>query len=320
MATRHIRGGHDGRPRHHASAPALDAAHAYDCAGGAYCRYADDTERGLFAFGGRYDYADRALWARIEAALVTLRTRRRHAIRILDLGCGPGTWLLRTVQRARELGFTAIEARGIDPSPEMIAFAQAAERSLADPAIGVEFAVADLETALAEEDDASRDLVMCLYGVLNHVPASAHAAAAAAMARVARDSVIATVRAAGSLPTIYVAGIEAATRFRQDNERDRMEVDLADGRHIEFGSHLFRAAELHALFAGDCTIGEVTGLDIFHSRFADHPDWNPPGIRNGATDHRLDRLERLCADDEVLIDSAAHILLVAHPRHRSAGD
>ncbi|MGK6320604.1 class I SAM-dependent methyltransferase [Sphingomonas sp. DT-204] len=319
MATHHLLAGPNGRARSRASTPADDAAHAYDCAGSAYRRYADATEGGLFAFGGRYDHADRALWTRIDAALVRLRTQRRHAIRILDLGCGPGTWLLRAVHRARELGFTAIEGRGIDPSPEMIALAHGAARTLGDPAIGIEFAVADLEAALAEEDDASCDLVLCLYGVLNHLPVPAHASAAAAMARVARETVIATVRAAGSLPTIYVAGIEAAAHFRQDNARDRMEVDLIDGRHLTFNSHLFRAAELTALFADHCTIREVTGLDIFHSRFADHPDWNPPGIHDDATRHRLDRLEQLCADDEVLIDSAAHILLVAQPRHRSAG-
>jgi len=59
----------------------------------------------LFDFDSRYAFADREVWQRIEAALVDLRLQGRRTLRILDLGCGPGTWTLRTALRARALGF-----------------------------------------------------------------------------------------------------------------------------------------------------------------------------------------------------------------------
>jgi SAM-dependent methyltransferase len=77
---------------------------------------------------------DHATWARIEAALTDLHAHRHHAIRILDLGCGRGGWLIRTAHRARDLGFTAIEGRGIDSDPPLIAAATRRAEEHPDPA------------------------------------------------------------------------------------------------------------------------------------------------------------------------------------------
>lgn len=190
-------------PASRGSSPIAEAAGAYDALATDYLRYADGENPSLFGFDGRYAYADSEIWARIDAALGELRAQGRHAVRILDLGCGPGTWTLRTALRARALGFVAVEARGIDISHELIGLARAAAKQVADPAIGLEFEVCDLETALAGEDDRSSDLTLCLYGVLNHLPAARHAPAAEAMARVTAGWTIATVRAVGSTPSIY---------------------------------------------------------------------------------------------------------------------
>lgn len=290
------------------------AAAAYDATGSAYLHYADGANAQPLEFSSRYAFADRTLWNRIEASLVALRAGGRRSIRILDIGCGPGTWTIRTALRAARLGFTAIECRGIDPSPGMIALSRQAAAAVEDSAIGLAFEVTDLHSALASEDDHAADLVLCLYGVFNHLAHPLRASAAAALARVNGGTLIVTARSVGSLPTIYVAGIEQATRFTQDNDADRMEVDLADGTHLAFDSHLFSARELAALFEPHCPIRELAGLDIFHSRFKHDPAWNPAGANDAATADRLARLETLCAEDEVLIDSAAHILLVAEPR------
>jgi SAM-dependent methyltransferase len=295
---------------------AQEAATAYDALGAEYRDYADGDSGRLFDFESRYGFADREVWARIDAALMEIRERRRHALRILDVGCGPGTWLLRAVLRARELGFTAIEGHGIDVSREMVALARTAAAEIDDPAIGLTFDVSDLRAALVQEEAGDCDIVLCLYGVLNHLPGSAHAEAAAGLARATGAALILTVRAAGSLPSIFVAGVEQAARFHQDHARERLEVDLRDGRHIEFDSHLFHTRELRELFARHCTIRELVGLDIFHSRFARDPHWNPPGNHGPNMARRLRRLERLCADDPVMMDSAAHLLLVAEPKDR----
>lgn len=292
---------------------ARHAADAYDATGARYLRYADGTNNQPLEFSSRYAFADRTLWSRIEASLIALHASGRRAIRVLDIGCGPGTWTLRTARRAAELGFTAIECRGIDPSPGMIALAKQAAAGVESSTIGLTFEVTDLHSALASEDDHSADLVLCLYGVFNHLAAPLRASAAQALARVNGGTLIVTARSVGSLPTIYVAGIEQAAHYVQDNDADRMEVDLTDGTHLAFDSHLFRARELAALFAPHCPVRELTGLDLFHSRFACNPAWNPAGANGDETADRLAQLERLWAADAVLIDSAAHIMLVAEP-------
>jgi len=55
----------------------------------------------------------------------------------------------------------------------------------------------------------------------------------------------------------------------------------------------------------------MTGLDVFHSRFARNPHWNPAGKKGAeAFEEDLDRLERLYASNPHFIDRAAHILIV----------
>lgn len=288
-----------------------EVARAYDVAGADYRDYADG-DAAIADFTGRYGFADREVWARIDSALVDLRAQGRHAIRILDLGCGPGTWLLRTVARARDLGFTAIEGRGIDISPAMIGLARQAAVRLKDLRIGLTFDVGDILEALEQEGRHACDITLCLYGVLNHVAPATLPAVTRALARSTDGALIATVRTTGSLPSIFISGIEKARRFHQDHEHDRLEIDMVDGRHIEFGLHLFRASEVRALFSPHCTVRELVGIDLFHSRFRPELGWNPPAD-DPALEAGLARLEHFCATDPAFIDRAAHILLLAGP-------
>lgn len=295
-----------------ATLPAVDhacpdeAATAYDAVGDAYLRYADGGAS-LFDFSSRYGFADREIWQRIDAELVAIRTAGRSSIRIVDAGCGPGTWLLRCVLRARALGFTTIEGRGFDISPAMIALARQAASDVRDRAIRLDFAVADIMEGL-EDDRKQSDLVLCLYGVMNHLPVERHRSVAEALAHAGR-SLFVTVRTIGSVPSIFVAGIEQARTFRQDFEHDRLEIDLIDGHHLGFPSHLFSADELGGLFEGCGRIVERVGLDLFHGRFAPDDRWNPPGMATAGFAEALVRLEHLCASDPCFIDRAAHVLL-----------
>ncbi len=286
---------------------------AYDAVGGRYSAYADGDPERVFDFTGRYGFADGRIWRAIDAVLVSMVSSGRRSLNVLDVGCGPGAWIKRVVLRARELGFTRIRVRGFDLSQAMVgrAVAVAEELRCAMPrgAAFVSIQHGDATMPLAEET-GSVDLCLCLYGVLNHLPAEALPGVAAELARVTGGHLLVTVRAAGSLPTIYVDGIEQAARFRQDNQQDRMEVDLADGRHLSFRSHLFRSAELGALFAPRLGRFSLHGLDLFHSRFAADPRWNPAWLSaDAAFKDRLEKLELSCADDPTFLDRAAHILL-----------
>jgi hypothetical protein len=98
---------HDPHPVVHGSASAVVAA-AYNQSGADYIAYADGDPTDLFAFSGMHAYADRRIWALLEAKLTELRATGASSIGILDAGCGPGTWLRRLVVRAHELGFTMI--------------------------------------------------------------------------------------------------------------------------------------------------------------------------------------------------------------------
>jgi SAM-dependent methyltransferase len=99
-------------------------------------------------------------WSQIAARLLWLKQQGRRAVRIVDADCGAGALLLHAVVHARSLGFVAIEGRGIDGSPALIGRARAAAARCTDPAIGVTFEVADLASALREEQDLPADIVL----------------------------------------------------------------------------------------------------------------------------------------------------------------
>jgi SAM-dependent methyltransferase len=309
--------------RHLADLPLRDnavtnAADAYNQAGDDYLAYADGTAKELYAFDGPYGYGDRQIWTLLEKKLVEIRSRGTDSVTILDAGCGPGTWLRRLVARAHALGFAKIEARGFDIAQAQIQRARLRAHDLSRlPGVTLTFKVADL-TRPFPEDDASVDIVLCLYGVLNHVPVAALPAFFAEIARITAGCFVTTVRAAGSTPSIFVDSLEKARNFRQDHRHDRCEVELNDGRHIAFSCHLFTAPELRQLIVPHFEIEDCRGLDLFHSRFAPDPRWNPTSF---ATDRRLREelvlLEETYATHPDVMDRAAHLLLVAHPRGAS---
>jgi SAM-dependent methyltransferase len=286
-----------------------DTARAYDTVAAAYLDYAEGRQAGLFDFHGAHGVTDCALWGRLDAILVRMWAEGRRAIRIFDAGCGPGSWLLRLVLRARDLGFAAIEGVGVDLSPTMIAIARSRVHLAADAHIGLRFDIADLNFALDEEDEESFDIVLCLNGVVNHLAAQERHRAAAAMERVCGGEIFVTAYSVGGSPSIYLADACDARQFAQDHERDQLVIHLQDGRHLALPSHLFRAQELADLFSKRMAQLELIGLDLFHARFGDNPRWNPKGIDHSRRDAALDRLERLCEGLPEMVDFASQILL-----------
>ena len=289
-----------------------EAANAYDAVGPLYRAYADGDVRRLFDFSSRYSFADREIWQRIDRLLIKFRASGKLSLRVADAGCGPGTWLLRVVLRAQELGFEDIVAFGFDISPAMVDLACGAARDLPGKGTCLTFHLCDIEDGLRAYLAEPADLVLCLYGVLNHLPKARHGLVAGELARATDGSLLVTARTIGSLPSIFVAGVEEARDFRHDHCRDRLAVDLRDGRHIEFNFHLFSASEFEHLFEGEGDIAELVGLDLFHGRFNPDSRWNPPGSANQEFDDALVSLEHSCAADPRFMDRAAHILVHLH--------
>ncbi len=288
-------------------------ATAYDRSGAKYLAYADGDPNQLYAFDGKYAFGDHQTWLLIDAELRKLRDTGARILHVLDLGCGPGTWLRRVVARAKELGFLSVSARGTDIAVGQVRRARTlSRREAALPGVDLRFEVADLRTPLSEPAD-SVDLCLCLYGVLNHVHVDDISPVLAEIRRVLRGRFIATVRATGSTPTIYVDELAAAKTFSQDHANDRLDVELSDGRHLTFSSHLFSSAELHDAAGQHFHIEDLYGLDLFHGRFAGDPRWNPPEAMAHKFAEELDRLEADYCRHPGLIDHATHLMLVAAP-------
>jgi SAM-dependent methyltransferase len=292
-----------------------DVADIYNQAGDDYVSYADGDPSQPFAFDGMHGYADRCVWAVLENKLTELRASGASSVRLLDAGCGSGTWLRRLVIRAHALGFSGITARGVDIAQAQIQRARLAARNLSSlPGVNLTFDVADVADRLPEPD-ASVDLTLCLYSALSHLPVARLPDISKEIARVTSGYFITTVRPIGSTPTAFVDSIEKVRRLKQDHVRDRCEIDLSDGRNIAFSFHQFTAVELLSYFASGFDIDDLRGLDLFHSRFLPDPRWNPicqPGGSQLAEE--LARLEKVYATSPEFMDRATHLLLVARSR------
>lgn len=100
-------------------------------------------------------------WPAMLRKLKGLRKRGRRSIRIVDADCGAGELLIQAARRARELGFVAIEGRGIDSDPRLIASARRAATRQTDPAIGLVFEEGDMTHAIRGETEFPADLLLC---------------------------------------------------------------------------------------------------------------------------------------------------------------
>lgn len=289
-------------------------ATAYNGAGRNYAAYADGAIDRLFNFSGLHSFADQKLWSHLDAELVALRNRGVATLRILDAGCGPGTWLRRIVTRARELGFEEIFARGFDIAQVQVDFARRNAAELANlSGVTLKFDCGDLLSPLPETS-GSVDIVICFYSVLSHITAAQLPKVLGELARVTKGFFITTVRTVGSEPSIFIDSLDKAQDFRLDYGRNRCKVRFRNGSEIELPMHLFTAQELRNLVQKHFAIEDLSGLDIFHSRFAPDRRWNPPHL--GAERRIMDRLsdfEALLSHDPEFIDRANHLLCIARP-------
>ena len=99
-------------------------------------------------------------WFAVAAALEHLCAARRRSLRIVDAECGDGRLLIQAARHARALGFTAIEARGIDGNVPAIMAARHAAAAGRDPAIGFDFDLGDPVAALVDEVELPADILL----------------------------------------------------------------------------------------------------------------------------------------------------------------
>jgi hypothetical protein len=180
--------------------------------------------------------------------------------------------------------------------------------------VNLTFDVADLTRPLPEAE-ASVDMTLCLYSVLNHLPVIGLRKVSAEIARVTRRHFITTVRSVGSTPTIFVDSIEKARHFKLDHSLDRYDIELFNGRRIAARFHLFTARELKNCFAHQFIIEDLCGLDIFHNRFVPDRRWNPASFHvDLQLSGHLARLEEAYERNPEFMEHATHLLLVGRSR------
>ena len=152
-------------------------AHAYDHAGDAYGRYADgEAPDDPASAAARSVHAGTIVWQTLCTAIDGLRDQGVSRLRILDAGCGPGTWLRRIAARAHRQGFD-IEAVGFDISGGQLGIARVRAATLLARWAGpnrpkLEFVEYSLSDPLPWPNGHFH-VVLCNFAVLNHLPRAA---------------------------------------------------------------------------------------------------------------------------------------------------
>ena len=253
----------------------LPAAVAYNAVGATYSQYADGPLFDLLDVS-KSSYSDRVLWATMTDVMDKLYKQGNKTLRVIDAGCGPGTWVRRVVAYGKTMGFTSIEARGFDIASDQVDLAR--QLSIGEAAfegVRIKFELADLTQGLPEEDGCI-DLILCTYTVMNHIDTREHAGIASEFGRVLADNghLIVTVRSVASVPTAYVDDMRNVRLLSHDFKNALLSVELNDGRNISIPSYLFTSEQIEATFLPFVNIQDIRAMDIFLSRFKPDPRWN----------------------------------------------
>ena len=300
------------------STPPCATAWAYDQVGEAYGAYADGRATDEGCSTSRFAHADSIVWDSIRKTIDELRERRITRLRVLDAGCGPGTWVGRMVAYARGVNL-AIDATGFDIAEGQLEIARRrmAWATGASADTRVRFFTHNLADPLPWSDGEFH-IVLCNYIVLNHLDRSALPAAIDELCRVANHHVIATLRAVASPVTACIIGTEHVSRYHHDRRSGELRLVLKDGSEHALTLNLYSAERLKALFGARAIIKDLRAVDLFLSRFALDENWTAhlasalPG-RNQVLRSLREVEEQLCREPAWL-DHGTHVLVVAQPR------
>src|SRR5262249_46663099 len=159
------------RAKHARPSAVRAAARAYDYVSEDYGSYADgDGLEGPTRRGNRLAHADAIVWEVIRKAIDDVRSAGVTSLRVLDAGCGPGTWIKRIAAYACRLGLD-VQATGFDISQEQLDIARKRVQGLSrghSRANTIQFLVHDLANPLPWSTGYFH-VVLCNYIVLNHL-------------------------------------------------------------------------------------------------------------------------------------------------------
>jgi SAM-dependent methyltransferase len=300
-------------------------ASAYNHVGGGYGSYADGaaiddqspTQTSRFAHG------DAIIWETVCRTINELRLRGVPMLRLLDAGCGPGTWVRRIARYAHRQGL-GIDAVGVDISGRQLEIAREQAAKVQGPHATdgrrMRFRMGDLADPLPWPDGHFH-IVLCNY-VLNHLPKDALPRVAEELCRAASYRVIATVRAIAGPPTGCIIGTEQMREYRYDCGRGELRLVLKDGTAHQITFHLYSAEMLRAAFAPHATIRDLRAVDLFLHRFVSDRNWTAnlvatlPG-REEVMRELKEIEDRLCRRAG-WVDHGTHILIVAQPGRATA--
>ncbi len=308
--------------RHYAieaiSSGAAACGRAYDHVGDQYRVYADGVES---ASGEqtKHAHADALLWSTICTAIDDLKAEGRSFVRVLDAGCGPGSWTIRASIYACQRGLS-VEATGCDLSRAQLLIAQAsldASYSTLPAQAKIRFVTQDLAQALPWPD-AHFDLVLCNFAVLNHLRSNELPSAVSELCRVARREVMATFRAVASPPTACIIGLENVASYHLDEQAEELSLVLKDGSRHVLPFRLYSSREIKAVFERTSIVKDLRAVNLFSTRFAVDDNWTS-GLLERSCEHRavlaeLDGMEEALCRSPGWIDHGTHVLVVAERR------
>jgi len=289
-------------------------AHAYDHVGDEYACYADGK-----AGTNRFAHGDMILWDAIRRAIDELHCAGVSSLRVLDAGCGPGTWARRIASYANRLGL-GIHAIGFDISERQLEIARNHPENLTEDEPDITRKLEFLYHDLAEPFPWTAHqfhLVLCNYVVLNHLPKSVLPRAIEQLCHVGAYRVIASVRSVGSPPTGCIIGTEKLREYHQDCRRGELAIELKDGSKHLLTFNIYSAETLRSLFAPHGIVLDLRAIDIFHTRFAPDMNWTGelvsglPGRKEIMT--KLKEIEESLCRQPGWIDHGTHVLIVAQP-------
>ncbi len=271
---------------------------AYDLAHD-YVKFADgDVEEDLFSFQkfrNYWDYNDITTWKMIKRHIAEVQPRR-----VLDIGCGAGSWSLRIAHDFPEVAVT-----GIDYSPGQIDRALELMKNY-NFDHRVRFDVADAMGL--PFDDNEFDVSICLHDVLNHIPD--HEEATREIMRVTSKLNITSVHGLYAPPTFFIRSKEDITAYEKDGNIVRFEDE--DGEEHEVYFKRFSSSELKDGFAEHGEIIDCLGIDIFCYKSFDGHEMDYASVFP-----HFDELERSCRRELPFIDFAKHIMIVSRPLNGS---
>lgn len=299
----------------HARKLVLDTSRAYNAYPEDYEKYADgNVKENLYDYEDRiHGFADKTTTEKIEQIVTKCLSKRKGPLKILDFGCGSGTWLRRIMDKFVVSKGARIECVGVDISDALLSLA---ERRLEEynrkmgTKINIQFRWADLSESLPFGDNEF-DITLCLYTVLNHIPVSNVQTAVQEMLRVTKEVNVTSIKPAGGMPTVYVCNIEDIVKYEQSFET--LTFLHRNGEQWTICSHLFTREEIIDIFSEFSRVEECLGLGIFSPRLKSPNTWRTKSGEASfkAVREELEELEKSFCSKPQWIDMANHIMVIS---------